>query len=192
MSSRHDIVRGFGSYAFLTLERNPRIVRAKLAAGFPHIGIQVSSAAIEATEYSLCRFNVAMTRYLRRSGNPGFPESSTNGRYYEKHQIPIARTDADKDAMLERHLKANTMIEVLIHGDLPLPPDTSILCFSHCDAEISKTITSSLNVPWEVVEVPAPGPYPRKPTYRRAVGDFIGRALEDPAWRGNGLEFDRV
>jgi adenylosuccinate synthase len=46
-SSVHDVKRGFGAYAFLTLDPTPRILGAKLMAGFPHIGIAVPVAAVE-------------------------------------------------------------------------------------------------------------------------------------------------
>ena len=192
MSSAQDVSRGFGAYTHLTLDPRPRILRAKLAAGFPHIGIAVPAEAIEAVPFSLCRFNVAMTRYLRRNGNPGFPESPTNGRYYDQHQIPIARTDSDKTAMLEEHLPKNTMIEVLVHGDLPLPEQTNIVCFSDADAEIAQEALSNVGAPWHVIRTVPPGPYPRKDAHVEAVAGFIRQALADPEWRGNGLEFDRL
>lgn len=190
-SKAHDTARGFGQYAFLTLDNSPRIVKAKLAAGFPHIGISVPAELIETSKYSLCRFNVAMTRYLRRNGRPGFPESSTNGRYYGKQQIPVAQTGADKAALLQKHLK-NTMIEVLIHGDLALTDSTSVLCYSEVDTEIAKDVLKKVGSPWKVTLACPPGEYLRRIEYGNAVRDFIERAMEDPLWRGNGLEFDRV
>src|SRR5262245_21026291 len=77
MSRDHDVACGFGAYTHLTLEPRPRILKAKLEAGFPHVDIAVPTNAVEAAPFSLCRFNVAMTRNLRRNGNPGFPESPT-------------------------------------------------------------------------------------------------------------------
>jgi hypothetical protein len=149
-------------------------------------------AAIEAAPYSLCRFNVAMTRDLRRGKKRGAPESKTNGRYYPGHQIPIARTEEDKSAMLAKHLPLGTMIEVLVHGDLKLPHDTSVICYSDDDSTIARNILNQLRSPW-VVEVAAPpGNYPRSPAHSQSVEDFIAHALKDPAWRGNGLEFDRL
>ena len=190
-SCQQDVARGFGKYAFLTLDPQPRILRAKLAGGFPHIAIAVPVAAVEATTYSLCRFNVAMTRFLRRLGKPGFPESATNGRYYDPHQIPVARTIADKNAMLDKHL-ANTMIEVLIHGDIQLPEETVIHCYSDADAKLARRVLETTGCPWKVHVAAAPGAYARKDKHVRAVEDFIEQALKNPDWRGNGLEFDRV
>src|SRR3546814_20766322 len=56
------------------------------------------------TLFRSCRFNIAMTRYLRRDGKPGFPESPSNGHYYDHQQIPTAREIAEKEAMLQKHL----------------------------------------------------------------------------------------
>ncbi|TMJ88145.1 MAG: hypothetical protein E6G76_11210 [Alphaproteobacteria bacterium] len=192
MSREHDVERGFGAYTHLTLEPRPRILKAKLAAGFPHIGVAVPADCVEAVSFSLCRFNVAMTRHLRRNGQPGFPESSTNGRYYDQHQIPIARSDADKTAMLEKHLPANTMIEVLVHGDLVLPDRTEIGCFSDADAKIAQQVLSEVGAPWNVTSIASPGPYPRNAKHVEAITTFIDQALAELDWRGNGLEFDRL
>ncbi len=190
-SSKHDVWRGFGKYAFLTLDPQPRILRAKLAAGFPHMAIAIPAAAVEAATYSLCRFNVAMTRYLRRDGKPGFTESATNGRYYDDHQIPVARTIADKNAMLNEHL-ANTMIEVLIHGDLAIPDNTVVYCYADPDARTARRVLTATQCPWTIKLASPPGKYPRNNAYANSVDDFIQQALTNPDWRGNGLEFDRV
>jgi hypothetical protein len=167
-------------------------LRAKLAAGFPHIAINIPASEIDAVSFSLCRFNVAMTRQLRRDGNEGFPESETNGRYYAGHQIPIARTDADKSTMLQKHLQESTMIEVLVHGDFNLSDETSITCFAEEDAVIAAQILRSLGCKWKVKVEDPPGPYPRDSTHVTAVTAFIVQAEGDPNWRGNGLEFDRL
>jgi hypothetical protein len=192
MSREQDVARGFGGYTHLTNEPYPRILKAKLGAGFPHIGIAVPVEAVETGEFSLCRFNVAMTRFLRRDGQPGFPESATNGRYYDGHQIPIARSEIDKSTMLQKHLPEGTMIEVLVHGDLSLPDDTEIVCFSDADAEIARDVLSKVAAPWTVTSVESPGPYPRNTKHVNSVNSFIDQAIADPDWRGNGLEFDRL
>jgi hypothetical protein len=191
-SRRHDVSRGFGSYAFLTLHAAPPILLAKLAAGFPHARIAVPVTAVEDTQFSLCRFNVAMTRFLRRDGKPGFPESPSNGRYYGGHQIPIARAEADKNAMLTKHMSAGTMIEVLIDGDLALPDATEVHCFSTQDTAIARRVLSETGRAWRIRSVAAPGAYARRSDYVLAVGGFIARAIADPAWRGTGLEYDNV
>jgi hypothetical protein len=192
MSHGLDEARGFGSYAHLTIDPKPRILRAKLAAGFPHIAINIPASEIDAVPSSLCRFNVAMTRQLRRDGKAGFQESETNGRYYEGHQVPIARTDADKSTMLRKHLQENTMIEVLVHGDFSLSDQTFITCFSEEDATIAARTLRTVGRKWQVRAEEPPGPYPRDSAHVAAVTAFIQQAESDPSWRGNGLEFDRL
>jgi hypothetical protein len=192
MSRGQDVARGFGSYAHMTLDRQPRILKAKLGAGFPHFALSVPVTSIEAVPFSLCRFNVAMTRYLKRGKKRGVPESNTNGRYYLGHQIPIARTTEDQMAMLAKHLPLGTMIEVLIHGDLALPEDTAVVCYSEDDTKIARTVLSQIQCPWKVEISEPPGHYPRSATHGKSVDDFISQAIADPNWRGNGLEFDRL
>ncbi|MCK9530812.1 MAG: hypothetical protein M0R77_09665 [Gammaproteobacteria bacterium] len=192
MSSKQDIERGFGDCAFLTIDFEPRIVKAKLFAGFPHIALRVPSKAFLGVDFSLCRYNVAMTRVLRRHGMPGRPESATNGRYYDKRQLPVARELPDKKAMLKEHLPRRTMIEVLVHGDFFLPSDTTVICYAEEDAKIARLVLSECGVPWGCACEPPPGPYRRNRSYVSKVEEFIETALMDPAWRGNGLEFDRV
>jgi hypothetical protein len=192
MSSPHDIARGFGEYGFLTLDESPRILAAKLSAGFPHIGILVPAESIEATAFALCRFNVAMTRFLRRGNKSGFDESSTNGRYYGKKQIPVAVDDDDKTAMLQRYVGSNTMIEVLLSDGLPLPANTTVICYSEPDAAIAEGVLGQLGRDWSVKTEQPLGEYHRRQDYVKDVQDFIAHALADTEWRGNGLEFDRV
>ena len=192
MSRRQDVARGFGSYAHMTLDRQPKILQAKLRAGFPHLALNVPVASIEAATFSLCRFNVAMTRQLKRGERSGAPEPKTDGRYYLGHQIPIARTKEDKTAKLAKHLPLGTMIEVLIHGDLDLPDDTIVTCYSEQDATIARAVLSQIQCPWNVEISALPDDYPRSEAYGKSVDHFIAQALANPEWRGNGLEFDRL
>ncbi|UGV25055.1 hypothetical protein E0H22_04805 [Rhodopseudomonas boonkerdii] len=191
MSNGQDVVRGFGDYAHLTLDLEPRILKAKLAAGFPHIAISIPVAAVDAVDHSLCRFNVAMTRKLRRGNMPGHDESTRNGKYYEGHEIPIARTINEKTTMLSHPLNARTMIEVLIHDDLLLPTNTKIISYSDEDFKVTKNILTQLGSPWSVDLTHPPSNYPRSDLHSKSVADFIAQALADPSWRGNGLEFDK-
>lgn len=192
MSSQQDIQRGFGEHGFLTIDSHPRILAAKLNAGFPHIGIVVPSAVVEGQKFALCRYNVAMTRYLRRRGKPGFEESATNGRYYDARQIPIALEDADKAAMLKKYVGSDTMMEVLMYDELNLPTETRVVVYSRADVSIAERVLGVLNVPWSIVLTDAPGEYHRRQDYATAVLAFVERALADPYWRGDGLEFDRI
>jgi hypothetical protein len=192
MSSRHDVARGFGEYAFLTLHPAPPILKAKLAAGFPHVRITVDATSVDAVAYDLCRFNVAMTRQLRRGGKAGFAESATNGRYYGKAEIPVARTTRDQAAMLKEYAGTDSMIEVLVPGQLTLPQETAVYCFSAQDRDLAAQIVAQCGVEWAVIGVDPPGHYPRSQRHSRAVEEFVAQTLGDPLWRGNELEFDRL
>ncbi|MGJ4890159.1 hypothetical protein ACQR1Y_18300 [Bradyrhizobium sp. HKCCYLRH3099] len=192
MSRGQDVARGFGGYAHLTLDKHPRILRAKLAAGFPHVAVNVPVGSVDGVETSICRFNVAMTRRLRRGDKAGHIESARNGKYYEGHEIPIARSAQEKLAMLSHPLNAQTMIEVLVHGDLALPTDTNIICYSTEDAAVAQDVLSQLGCPWKVDVQKPPSHYPRSANHSQSVAEFVAQALADPAWRGNGLEFDRL
>jgi len=94
--------------------------------------------------------------------------------------------------MLEKHSPANTMIEVLVHGDLVLPDRTEIGCFSDADAKIAQQVLSEVGAPWNVTSIASPGPYPRNAKHVEAITTFIDQALAELDWRGNGLEFDRL
>lgn len=192
MSKAQDVARGFGAYAHLTLDAHPNILKAKLRSGFPHIQIAVPASQVDAVEFSLCRYNVAMTRYLRRDGSPGFSESPTNGYYYGDHQIPVARTAQDKAAMLQKHLSHGTMIEVLVQGSFQLTGDTRVVCFSNLDLQTAQDILVNINRHWQCHLVESPTPYHPNANYVSAVQTYIQKALADPVWRGDGLEFDKV
>jgi hypothetical protein len=190
-SRDHDIKRGFRDFAFLTLDTSPRIVKAKLAGGFPHIALLIPSAAIENQGFELCRFNVAMTRRLRRDGQPGWPESDTNGRYFGGREIPTARSNADISAMLQQHLQS-TMIEVLIRNELPLPQDTRVVAYHPADLELVANVLQTIKSPWAFELAEPPGPYPRKKVHADRIRKFVETSLATPKWRGDGLEFDKV
>jgi len=191
-SKKHDIDRGFGKYAFLTLSQNPRIVIAKLRGGFPHIAINAPAHAFEDVDFDLCRYNVAMARRKPTSPQGGFPESDTNGRYYDGKTLPIARTSLDKQRLLEKHYPAGTMIEVLVRDQLPLPEDTTISCYAPGDLAIAEGVFEALGVHWQIQLAAPPGDYNRDLQHVEAVEDFVQLALNDPLWRGNGIEFDNV
>lgn len=190
-SQRQDQDRGFGEYAFLTLESSPRILKSKLTGGFPHIAIEVPAPTIDANEFHLCRYNVAMTRRLRRGDTVGFPESASNGQYYDGKQIPIAKSDDDKACMLKAHFK-KTMIEVLIPGTLNLCPGTRIICYDKSDFKLGAEVLEKTGTPWALEFREPPTTYRRNANHVKNVEAFILESLEDPKWRGNGLEFDKV
>lgn len=192
MSKRQDVSRGFGKYVHLTTHPAPPILKAKLSAGFPHVRLSIPSVALDGIPFDLCRFNVAMTRRLRRDGKSGFAESPTNGRYYGNAMIPVARTVADQYAMLGVHSEMASMIEVLVAKRLALPDDVVIEPFSKEDFSQAKQVLQALDAPWRVVVAEPPGNYRPNGKYVDSVVSFVARALADPNWLGDGLEFDRL
>lgn len=191
-SKNTDEKRGFGASVFLTLESSPRILQAKLSAGFPHIAVCVPVSAVCSAQFDLCRYNVAMSRRLPSSPKGGFTESSTNGRYYGDNQIPVARDWADKAEMLNEHFPVGTMIEVLVDNELPLPPDTQITCYHEADAKIAKCALLAEQCGWRVSVKNPGGAYNRNKNYVEEVEKFVSRSLQDKEWKGNGIEFDNL
>lgn len=190
-SAHIDATRGFGNYVHLSTIAEPPILAAKLNAGFPHIGLELSTADYPQIPYDLCRFNIAKTRFLRRNGKKGFDENSANGRYYGDLQIPIARSDEEKALLLDSR-QGDPMIEVLVDERLTLKPLVIVRAYCETDRDIAHNILNRLNLGWAVQLHPTQRLYKRDKTYGNCVEKFIDTALDDPCWRGNGLEFDRV
>jgi len=191
MSSRSDEARGFGNCLFMTIDSSPRILKAKLKAGFPHIALQILPASVESVPFSLSRYNIAMTRRLRRNGDPGHSESDTNGRYYDRAQVPVARTPNDQRALLGHHVPKGTMVEIIVYADLLLPNETMVVCYSSDDALLARKILNQTGCSWGI-KLEETFRYPRNDVYISSVVSFVERALAEPDWLGNGLEFDRV
>lgn len=189
-SKDHDDSRGFGGYVHLTTHPCPPILQAKLAGGFPHIRLQIPTAAVDVGTFDLCRFNVAMTRQLRRGQKSGHAESSVNGRYYGALQIPLARTVEDKRAMLDFARQTGAMIEVLVPAVFQLPVSTQVHCYSAPDAWLAQNVLNICGRRWAVFEDEET--YAADPHHSESVRTFIGKALQDPDWKGDGLEFDKV
>jgi len=190
-SAHIDEARGFGNYVHLSTVASPPILAAKLESGFPHIGFELRTSDYPQTQYDLCRFNIAKTRYLRRDGKPGFSEGAANGRYYGALQIPIARTAQEKDLLLGSR-EGDPMVEVLVDQQLPLSGTVVLRTYCDIDQSIAQDVLNELGVDWGVTLHSAPSTYARKTAYAEKVSAFIQAALSDPNWRGNGLEFDRV
>ncbi len=188
-SGHLDVQRGFGDYIHLSTVGYPPILEAKLAAGFPHICLSIPATVLQGVEFALCRFNVAMSRQLRRDGKPGFAEGPANGSYYGKHQIPIARTEVEQQQLIQA--RNGEMLEVLVKPPVSLPDNTRVSVFSADDREIAMTVLEKSNAEWSVSLANAPG-YRACPQYSKACSQFIETSLDDETWRGNGLEFDRV
>ena len=104
----------------------------------------------------------------------------------------MARSNEEMAAMLAECLPARIMIEILVHGDLALPNTTKVLCFSAADIEIANGVLASVGSPWPLQAADIPGAYPRNAEHARCIEDYLEQAMNDPEWRGNGLEFDRL
>lgn len=190
-SAHLDALRGFGNFVHLSTTPEPPILCAKLRGGFPHFALVMKTLDLVTAPYDLCRFNIAKTRYLRRDGKSGFEESDANGRYYDSLQIPIARSSDDKRRMLSSR-RGDPMLEVLVEEQMDLPPDVRIVVYSEPDQVLALSALRELAVEWPVLFDGAPVPYERRPTYIAKVEAFMSKSLSDAAWRGDGLEFDRV
>jgi hypothetical protein len=190
-SKTQDRERGFGDYVHLTLHPGPPILLSKLSAGFPHIRLEIPVSDVERMAFDLCRYNVAMTRKLRKAGVGGHLESAENGRYYGDIQVPIAREMADKEAMLTAAQSQGWMIEVLVPGNVTLSDACRVKTYSARDQVLTTEILHRLGRRWRVT--PGGGDsYESSTSHARSVDEFVATAMGDFEWKGNGLEFDRI
>ena len=188
-SRARDNYRGFSNYVHLTLDEYPRILKAKLDAGFPHFEIRVPAAHVERGLIHLCRYNIAMCRNHLHSKKPA-PESNVTGRYYGTKQIPTAETAIECEALLSANFGKN-MIEVLVPKAVSLPDTTSLVFFDEADRALASKLLSPLTVAWSL-EVSGRYSYERSTVYVNRVDEFLQRARVDEGWKGNGLDFDSV
>jgi hypothetical protein len=189
-SRAQDEQRGFARYVHLTLDAHPPILLAKLEGGFPHFEVAIPAARFDALDYSLCRFNIAKTRYLR-GGRQEPPECDQNGRYYGDMRLPIATTLEERKALL-RHNYGKNMIEVLVPEQLPLVEGTAFRFFDDDDLACARQVLHDLSVEIYRLERDARLQYGPSAQHREAVRQVLLRAVADPSWLGSGLEFDRV
>jgi hypothetical protein len=189
-SRRQDVKRGFEEFVHLTLDPHPPILRAKLKAGFPHFEIAIPAKEIEKHDYLLCRFNIAKTRYFR-GARQAPQESDENGRYYGKMRLPVAKTPAEV-ANLLKHNYGVRMIEVLVNNRVPLSADCVLKFFRPVDREIAEKALKQLESRIAALEIDATLTYTAREKHVASVIAAIDRAVKDPDWRGDGMEFDRV
>lgn len=189
-SRRQDYARGFSNYVHLTLSQFPPILEAKLRAGFPHFEVRIPAQQLEQSDFHLCRFNIAKSRYLRRQGKTGPPENRVNGRYYGGKQLPTAETAAECEALLAENLN-HRMIEVLVPVTLPLPGETTLIFFDTEDLNIAKSLLRGMRLEWKL-DLAAKTAYPRDAQHVENVQRFLRIARADASWRGDGLDFDNV
>jgi hypothetical protein len=189
-SSAQDERRGFSDYVHLTLDAHPPILRAKLARGFPHFEVAIPAPHFAGLEYLLCRFNIAKTRYFRGAKREP-PECDKNGHYYEEMRLPVAMTEAEREALLRLNY-GQQMIEVLVRDQMPLGEGTSFRFFSHEDLASATQVLQAVDIATYALQIDEQLQYSPSPNYRQAVAQALARAVSDPAWLGSGLEFDRV
>jgi hypothetical protein len=185
-SRRVDTLRGFSNYVHLTLTEVPKILKAKLAAGFPHFELRVPAAHIDERSFHLCCFNIAKSRFIRTGKKPPV-ESPSNGRYHRGKELPTAGSAAECAALLQANLGVR-MIEVLLLSCLPLPDNTKLVFFHDSDQKTAEHLLRSLNVPWLMSR--GATCYQPSHQYVNSVHEFLERAENEPEWRGNGLDFD--
>ena len=188
-SRRQDFARGFGNYVHLTLSPFPRILRAKLKRGFPHLTIAIPSETFGPEEFALCRYNIAKTRLLRRGSKLGAPEAPYNGRYYGDIQVPIAVTADDKAALLAAY-GTSSMIEVLVADRLYLPTGTHFLAYSIEDQRVATEVFTCAEQDWSL-EVQGTAEYKRVEAHASAVQGYI-RAVLNGTLSPPELEFDNL
>lgn len=189
-SKNQDAQRGFASRVHLTPAAEPRLLAAKLKRGFPHVSVAIPTSELSHVCYDLCRYNIAKTRLLRRGSSIGASESPTNGRYYEFQQVPVARREEDKEAMLEKHVPLGTMIEVLIDKHLELPRNTEIIAYSKDDLILSQEILTRLDLPW-VSRLENSSVYVRSEIHANAVEFYVKSVLSGDQSVAE-IEFDQL
>ena len=168
----------------------PPILAAKLAKGFPHARLAIPSSQLP-KEFDLCRFNIAKGRYLR-SGSSPLPESKRNGKYYEKLELPIARTLSQQGDMLEEARTDPAVIEVLAKGELYLSEKVECQVFSRADYDIAQHILLKTNSQMNLVLLDSEDRYLNQGIFSDQIEPFIDHALKDPLWKGNGLDYDKL
>lgn len=190
-SKKQDVERGFESYAHLTTSSFPPILEAKLTAGFPHIALKIPSSLLDDVDFDLCRYNVAMTRKLRRGNQFGHNIGPANGQYYGDIQIPIARSVDEQNILLGENFSKGNMIEVLVDRFLDLDESVEMIAFDNEDATIINKILQELDLK-QSYTISECDFYDRNQVYVSSCEQFINHSLNNPQWPGDGLEFDKV
>jgi hypothetical protein len=189
-SKKQDEERGFARYVHLTLDAHPAILRAKLQRGFPHFEVAVAASTFEGIDYLLCRFNIAKARYFK--GAKAQPsESPKNGRYIGDLRLPVAATPEQREVLLKLNYGIN-MIELLVPERLNLESGVVFRFFHVDDLECAKKALGELGISAFQVKLDESFNYERDPQYAELVRKALSLSISDPAWRGNGIEFDRV
>lgn len=190
-SKKQDMERGFKKYAHLTTCSFPPILKAKLSAGFPHVAIRIPSTELDNVDFELCRYNVAKTRKLRRGNQFGHDIGPANGQYYDDIQIPIARSDREKNELLKGNYPQGRMLEVLVNGQLDIGDSAEVIAFCSQDFVTVEKLQDDIGIELSC-SLRDDITYDSNPEYTSSCQDFLNQSVKEPDWRGNGLEFDKV
>ena len=84
------------------------------------------------------------------------------------------------------------MLEILLQNTYALPVATRIECFSQFDVDIANLVIARTRETFTVEQLEPEIEYAENAAFRLEVETFSNSALDDPAWKGNGLDFDRL
>lgn len=190
-SKKQDAGRGFVNYAHLTTCSFPLMFKTKLSAGFPHVAIRIPSTELDNVDFELCRFNVAKTRRLRRGNKSGHDTGPAYGQYYDDMEIPIARSDGEKNGLLKGNYPQGRMLEVLVNGQLDIGDRAEVIAFCSQDFVTVEKLQDGIETELSC-SLRDDISYDPNPEYTSLCRDFLNQSVKEPDWRGNGLEFDKV
>lgn len=81
------------------------------------------------------------------------------------------------------------MIEVLVSEKLELLQSTEIVVFDRDDALQVKESLARLAIDWPI-KLRLNSTYKHNMTHKMNCTNFLNRSIEQPQWKGDGLEFD--
>jgi hypothetical protein len=82
-------------------------------------------------------------------------------------------------------------LEVLIQSQINFGSDIRLIAFSEEDCSSLRTIVGELEISTEIV-LQKGAAYNRCSRCVTAVNEFIDKALKDPRWKGDGLDYDSL
>lgn len=187
-SRKADISRGFGNYIHLSLQEWPPILESKLTKGFPHVRLKIPSSTL-GENFELCKYNIARTRKIRDGKSPA-KENSKNGHYYDALHVLVVRLKEDQIDMMANC--KTEMVEVLVKEQLEIDSKTNIQCFSFSDTERVKRLTQQLGCSLNIDQISPAFSYPQDDNFNAMVTEQIDRYISDTAWKGDGIDFDKL
>jgi len=178
--------RGFGNVVFCATQERFELLEAKLKRGFPHYLIEIPTKQIDHCKYLLCRYNIAKSRVARDSKRKPVLDAKCE-RYASGLSLPVAIDDEEKFAMLRKWARHTV---VLIEGEISLELGVRVIAFSEEDEAMLMSIKKQTGSDLQIDR--SDRPYRRCPKYVSQIGRFIESAIEEPDWRGSGLNYDNL